>query len=191
MKRIILTATTLALFCMTTALAQSGPKRDEKKPKADSTAVKKSEKPEKPETQEKAGKLEKPEKPGKSDKTEKQRQPETSAMSMQKSKHVARALFTTVIAEREPVGKIDTLSTSIDSVYFFSTIVGMEGQTVTHRWMHRDEVVAEVPITVGAAHWRAYSMKRLLPSWTGVWTVEVVDAEAEVLTRRSFVYVSN
>jgi len=160
----------------------------------------KSEKQEKPEKAEKPEKREKVEKPAKPETPEKPEKPESpppakstvpeKAMATTKSEHIARAVVASAIERREPVGKVDSLSAPADSVYFFTEIVGMEGQTVTHRWMRDGEVVAEVPIAVGAPHWRAYSKKRLIPAWAGRWTVEAVDPDGNVLASRSFVYTT-
>ena len=104
------------------------------------------------------------------------------------SGHLKRAVFTTTIEEREPVGSVDSLSTASEEVLFFTEIVGLDGHTVTHRWVQGGEVRAEVPINVGGPRWRAYSSKKMLPAWTGEWVVEVVDADGSVLGKKSFVY---
>ena len=101
---------------------------------------------------------------------------------------LARALFTTAIEAREPVDRIDSLATSAERVYFFTDIVGLQGQTVIHRWTYNDEVKAEVPIKVRSPRWRAYSSKKLLPGWTGDWKVEVVDTSGTVLGTRQLIY---
>lgn len=190
MKRMIVIAAVVTVFCATTVFAQAGPERDDNKPKADTTSVKKAKEKSKPASAEKGKKPEKPEKAEEAKKLQEPEKPE-KPMSSPESGVVPRAVFATAIVEREPIETVDTLTTAVDSVYFFTTIVGMDGQTVTHRWKHGEDVLAEVPISIGASHWRAYSKKRLLPAWTGKWTVEVVGPAGDVLMQRSFVYVTD
>jgi len=114
--------------------------------------------------------------------------PKASPAAPMTSPSVGRAVLTGAMAGREPTAAIDTLTAPDDSLYFFTELVGLQGQTVTHRWKLNDEVMAEVPISVGAPHWRAYSKKRMIPAWAGTWTVEAVDADGQVLARKSFVY---
>jgi hypothetical protein len=103
---------------------------------------------------------------------------------------VARASFTSQIVEREPVDSIERLSADQPQILFFTELSGLAGQTVTHRWEHGGEVMAEVPFEVGADRWRVYSSKRLLPGWVGEWSVAVLDSQGRVLSTRSFEYLA-
>jgi len=103
---------------------------------------------------------------------------------------VARASFTSQIVEREPVDSIEQLSADQPQILFFTELLGLGGQTVTHRWEHGGEVMAEVPFEVGADRWRVYSSKKLLPGWVGEWSVTVLDSQGRTLTTRSFEYVT-
>jgi len=104
------------------------------------------------------------------------------------SEVIKRAVFTSAIVDREPVDQLDSLATGVDSVYFFTEIMGMDGEPVTHRWLRDGVVMAEVVIRVGGPRWRAYSMKTLLPEWTGAWTVEVMDGDGHKLAENGLVY---
>lgn len=103
---------------------------------------------------------------------------------------VARATFTSEVVDREPVDTIDRLSTDHVQILFFTELRGLRGQTVTHRWEHGGEVLAEVPFEVGGDRWRVFSSKKLLPGWVGEWSVAVLDSEGRVLAARSFEYVA-
>jgi hypothetical protein len=106
------------------------------------------------------------------------------------SGRVARAIFTTAIADREPVDDLKTVPNSTSRVYFFSDLRGLEGQIVTHRWEYDGQVMAEITFKVGAgARWRVYSSKNLLPEWTGTWTVIVSNEGGQVLQTSTFDYV--
>jgi hypothetical protein len=102
---------------------------------------------------------------------------------------VARAQFTTAIDAREPVDDLTQANAaSLNKVYFFTELRGLEGQTVTHRWSYGGETKAEVSFTAGSPRWRVWSSKELLPEWTGTWAVAVVDAGGNVLIEKSFKY---
>lgn len=101
---------------------------------------------------------------------------------------VPRAVLCAAVEKREPVGRLDSVITEVDTVCFFTELAGLGGTTVMHRWKFDGEVQAEVPIMVGGPHWRAYSRKIMFPELTGEWTVEVVDEDTRVLVRKEFVY---
>ena len=104
---------------------------------------------------------------------------------------IHRAVFTNAVVNREPVDDIRSLTTETEKVFFFTEIVGMEGREVTHRWTHNDKIMAEVAIQVGGPRWRVYTSKKLLPGWTGEWTVTVVGEGGEKLVENSFMYVAS
>jgi len=114
--------------------------------------------------------------------------PEPREAEQEAAGSVSRASFTTAIVEREPVGEIVSLTEETDEVLFFSELLGLEGHTVTHRWEFDGEVVAEVPFQIGGPRWRVHSSKRLQPSWSGEWSVEVIDETGAPLTRKAFTY---
>lgn len=94
---------------------------------------------------------------------------------------VPRAQFTSAVVDREPTDALDTLPTGSERVFFFTELRGFQGQEVVHRWEHAGEVKAEVPFEVAGPRWRVYSIKTLDPSWTGDWTVSVLDANGDVV----------
>ena len=101
---------------------------------------------------------------------------------------VARAAITNGIENREPVDNLAQVTTKTGKVYYFTELHDMEGQTVTHRWEHNGEMMAEVPFQVGGPRWRVYSSKNLAPTWTGEWKVSVVDASGNTLRADTFMY---
>jgi len=100
---------------------------------------------------------------------------------------IRRALFTTGINDREPVGIVDSIDSASDnSISFFTEMTNMSGQTVTHQWTHLDKIMFEKTFEVKAERWRVWTSKTLIPNWTGTWTVNVLDADSELLTSKSF-----
>lgn len=103
---------------------------------------------------------------------------------------VTRSAFTTMIDQREPVDSVEQINTSDNKIMFFTELSGMNGQKAIHRWMHNDEIRAEVAFDIGSDRWRVWSSKSLIPAWQGLWTVEVVDDEGNVVGSQSFTYGS-
>ncbi len=101
---------------------------------------------------------------------------------------VARATLTTAVQEREPVDSVSSLSNDKTTLYYFTEVRDMAGQTIKHRWEHNGEVMAEVEFEIGGPRWRIYSSKTLVPSWLGDWKVSATDAAGNPLSVTSFVY---
>jgi hypothetical protein len=102
---------------------------------------------------------------------------------------VSRAMFTIGVDEREPVIMVDSIdSGSYDSISFFTELNGLEGHNVTHQWTFNDEVMFEKTFEVRGDRWRVWTSKTLIPSWTGDWTVKVLDSDRTVLASKSFEY---
>jgi hypothetical protein len=185
MKR-ILSLISIALLVSTLIFAQAGPKQKEKsKPKKKKTE-------EKGELQPGERLLEDKPKPTPHVKPEtdpvevKSEEPKKDAAII--STHLKRAIFTTAIVQREPVDDIDTLSAATERIYFFTEIAGLQDKTIRHRWIYNNEVLAEIPIPIGGPNWRVYSRKKLLPAWTGEWTVVIIDEDDNFLGKKKLVY---
>ena len=103
--------------------------------------------------------------------------------------NVSRALFTIGVDNREPVIMVTSISAdSYDSISFFTELTDLNGHTVTHQWMFNDKVMFEKSFEVGGARWRVWTSKTLIPSWTGTWTVNVLDDDRTTLESKSFEY---
>jgi hypothetical protein len=104
------------------------------------------------------------------------------------SDKVARAVFTTGVANREPADQVTSLTNEVQQVYFFTELTGLEGKPVAHKWEYGGEVKAAVTFDVKAPRWRVWSSKQLDPSWTGEWTVSVVDDSGATLAQGKLTY---
>jgi len=103
---------------------------------------------------------------------------------------VSRAIFTIGIDNREPVIMVDSIdSGSYNSISFFTELTDLEGHNVTHQWTYNNEVMFEKTFEVKGARWRVWTSKTLLPSWTGTWTVKVLDTDRTELASKSFEYL--
>ena len=102
---------------------------------------------------------------------------------------VTRAVFTTAIEDREPVIAVDSISSSsFSSMTFFTELSELQGHNITHQWVFDGNVMFEKTFEVSGARWRIWTSKTFLPSWTGTWTVNVLDDDRSVLTSKTFEY---
>ena len=103
-----------------------------------------------------------------------------AAMEDTSSEHVARAVFTLDVRNREPTDTLTSLSNDHNKIYFFSELTGLGGQTVTHRWEYQGKTMGEVKFDVGGPRW--------LPQWTGEWRVSIIDGNGNEVGGGSFNY---
>jgi len=101
--------------------------------------------------------------------------------------NVARSMFTTAVEDREPVDSVDKVPADQSTVYYYTDLRNLTDETVTHRWSYRGEVMAEVSFDVGGPRWRVWSSKNLRPTWTGQWTVAVVDGAGNELATNALI----
>ena len=102
---------------------------------------------------------------------------------------VARAMFTIGVDNREPIIMVDSIdSSSYTSISFFTELMDLSGHNVTHQWTFNDQVMFEKTFDVKGPRWRVWTSKTLIPSWTGSWTVNVLDDDRTVLASKSFEY---
>lgn len=88
---------------------------------------------------------------------------------------------------RALVGEASTFSAGVDRIWCRTRITGaVEPTQVTHVWYRDGKTVAHVDLTVGSSNWRTVSSKDLLPDWTGVWEVRVIDAAGTLLRTETF-----
>ena len=104
--------------------------------------------------------------------------------------HVARAVFTNSVHDREPADTITTLGNDKNQIYFFTDLRGLAGQTVIHRWEYQGKTVDEVKFNVGGPRWRVWSSKTLSPQSTGDWRVEIIGGDGKTLGEGSFKYTA-
>jgi len=100
---------------------------------------------------------------------------------------VARDTVAAGVVDREPQDTAAAFAPTIHAVYYFTEVHGAEAPTtITHRWSYKDQVMAEVKLTVESSPWRTWSSKTILPEWTGTWKVEAVTEAGQVLTSKTF-----
>ncbi|MBL7003069.1 MAG: DUF2914 domain-containing protein [Gammaproteobacteria bacterium] len=104
------------------------------------------------------------------------------------SGEVNRAQFTTTIDNREPVDSLVSVPTDMKKVSFFTELLNFTDQKITHQWVYNDKEMYRLGFNVKGPRWRVWSSKRLLPKFHGSWTVNILNANDEVIDSKSFVY---
>jgi len=100
---------------------------------------------------------------------------------------VARMVLCEGVVDREPSNASEDFSPDINRVYCFTEIRNADGPTtVTHRWYHGENLMAEVPLSVQGERYRTWSSKQIVPQATGEWRVEVVDESGTSLQEIAF-----
>jgi len=81
------------------------------------------------------------------------------------------------------------MQSSNRSVFYFTELRDMSGQTAIHRWEFNGNVMAETKFNIAGPRWRVWSSKNLLPSWTGEWKVSVLNGVGDVISEDIFNYI--
>ena len=89
------------------------------------------------------------------------------------------------VVERRPTGEGTEFSTNVGELVAWTRVTGLANTTVRHVWRHQghEEVIE---LSVGGSPWRTWSRRTIPAEWTGAWTVEVLDAQGNVLTTGEF-----
>ncbi len=99
---------------------------------------------------------------------------------------VAEAVICTEVQEHQPVNAGDRFSVREERLICWTRIVGGQGETVVHAWIHEGTTRARVELPVRGPAWRTWSSKRLLASWTGSWEVKIMTKDGAVLKTIGF-----
>lgn len=97
----------------------------------------------------------------------------------------ATAQVCAAVKDRTPEGVAEKFPASVGELYCYSQVTNVTGKVV-HVWFHADREVFRIELPVKAARWRTWSAKKVVPSLTGAWRVEVQDAAGKVLATANF-----
>ena len=103
--------------------------------------------------------------------------------------NISNAEFAMEIKDRTPLNIIEELDNSFGKIYFFTNIRNLQGQSIRHRWIYKNKVMAEVEFDINGPRCRVWSSKNLWPTWLGEWSVEVLNENSEVLYKKEFNYI--
>jgi hypothetical protein len=104
-----------------------------------------------------------------------------------KSALTADAQLCTGVQERMPVGMAESFAPDVDQVYLWCKITGGSGEiAIKHVWYYQGKEMTSVDLTIKGSGWRTWSAKKILPEWTGDWSVKILDGSGAVLKELSF-----
>ena len=75
--------------------------------------------------------------------------------------NISNAVFALNIEDRVPINIVEEAGNSLGKIYFFTNIRNLEGERITHRWIYKDKVMADVSFDINGPRWRVWSSKNL------------------------------
>jgi hypothetical protein len=103
------------------------------------------------------------------------------------SVEVAEAVICADVVDREPVDVGDEFETSVNRLFCFTKIIGVqEPIEITHVWYWGEIERARVSVPVGGSGWRTWSTKAIQAHETGEWHVDVLGPGGELLKTLNF-----
>jgi len=95
---------------------------------------------------------------------------------------LAEAVICRSIEDRTPIASASVFSASVGQLFCFTKVVGATTDTaIIHHWYLNGKLKASVTLPVRSASWRTWSSKKITPSETGDWMVEVVTEDGNAL----------
>ena len=93
----------------------------------------------------------------------------------------------TSVQDRTPVGVDTSFSADVEKLYCFTKVISNQDEgSIFHVWLYNDRVMARVQLSTKAKVYRTWSSKRILPSWTGKWRVDIESANGNLLGSKEF-----
>jgi hypothetical protein len=103
--------------------------------------------------------------------------------------NISNAEFAIDVIDRTPINIVEELDNSLGKIYLFTNLRNLQGQTVIHRWIYNDKVMASISFDVKGPRWRVWSSKNLWYTWLGKWKVQVFADNSELLYEKEFNYI--
>jgi hypothetical protein len=105
-----------------------------------------------------------------------------AAVAFASTVQVENAAIGEDVVNREVVSQGASFSTSVGKLYCFSKIASIDSHTnVVHAWYYGSEERARVSLNVSPPAWRTYSSKVIQAHEIGVWRVEILDQDGNLL----------
>jgi len=112
------------------------------------------------------------------------------SQSLSVDKRIARALLTTGISNKEPLGIIASpvivSKNKATAVFYFTEIVDMKGLYLYHRWLWNDQIQYNRKINILGDRWRAATSKTISYAKAGNWSVRLVNNGGIILNEIRF-----
>ena len=97
---------------------------------------------------------------------------------------VAELEFCEAVENRMPVEAKEEFDSKVEKVYCWTKIKGGSHKNPTvikHQYFYKDEMMAEIELNIGGSPWRTWSYKTIWHTWTGEWTLKIVDEAGKIL----------
>jgi len=104
-----------------------------------------------------------------------------SALAQWPHENISQAVFAKSVEHRTPIEIVTEADESLGKIYFFTNIRHLTG----------DKIKAEISFDIKGERWRVWSSKNLWHTWTGQWTVEVLNQYNQVLLTKIFEFGQN
>ncbi len=78
------------------------------------------------------------------------------------SKQIQPFVITQSVKNKQPVGSIHDIKPDVNNiitVYAYSKVLGLKGETLYYKWRLNGKDVAQVKVKIGSDRWRSYSRK--------------------------------
>jgi hypothetical protein len=100
---------------------------------------------------------------------------------------LSRSAICRQVEARAPVGEGKAFGTDVGELSAYTQVEGVTQPTrITHVWYHGDKEMYRRTIEIPQNGWRLWTSKKIAPSWTGPWKVEVLDEGGRTLTTLEF-----
>ncbi len=107
------------------------------------------------------------------------------------SKQIQPFVITQAVKNRQPVGSINDIQPDVNNiitVYAYSKVLGLKGETLYYKWRLNGRDVAQVKVKIGSDRWRSYSRKFIQSHMQGDWSVALENSKGELLAVNRFQY---
>ncbi|MBI5560472.1 MAG: DUF2914 domain-containing protein [Deltaproteobacteria bacterium] len=95
---------------------------------------------------------------------------------------LVEASISKAVVNLAPSGAAEKFSPTAGKLFCYTKVEGAKaGEMVTHRWYYKETLMAVIPLEIKSPAYRTYSSKKILPSWTGKWRVEIVGEDGTLL----------
>ncbi|MFZ3073179.1 MAG: DUF2914 domain-containing protein [Thermodesulfobacteriota bacterium] len=99
---------------------------------------------------------------------------------------VKEAAVATGIKNLAPEGVAETFPSNVGKLYCYSLIMNGQGASVIHKWYHKEDLRAAIPLAIKYPSHRTYSEKRIFPGGKGDWRVEITKEDGTILKTVKF-----
>ena len=107
------------------------------------------------------------------------------------SKQIEPFVIAQTVKDKEPIGSINDIKLDVNNiatVYAYSKVVGLKGETLYYKWRLNGKDIAQVKVKVSSNTWRSYSRKFIQSHMLGDWSVALENAKGELLAINRFRY---